>query len=102
MLLLSKSLAGGASHQTGPSRHIDIPPERMMKRWDVLGTLQTAFRYHDGTQHLLLIMIQEWDVCPPIRKTLQALALKGVTRRIRFTSLTTHLSSLTYWLLIPL
>ena len=59
MLLLSKSLAGGASQQTGPSRHIDIPPERMMKRWDVLGTLQTAFRYHDGTQHLLLIMIQE-------------------------------------------
>ena len=32
MLLLSKSLAGGASQQTGPSRHIDIPPERMMKR----------------------------------------------------------------------
>lgn len=59
MLLLSKSLAGGASQQTGPSRHIDIPPERMMKRWDVLGTLQTAFRYHDGTQRLLLIMIQE-------------------------------------------
>lgn len=47
MLLLSKSLAGGATQQTGPSRHIDIPPERMMKRWDVLGTLQTAFRYHD-------------------------------------------------------
>ena len=43
MLLLSKSLAGGASHQTGPSRHIDIPPKRMMKRWDVLGYLQTAF-----------------------------------------------------------
>ena len=59
MLLLSKSLAGGASQQTGPSRHIDIPPERMMKRWDVLGTLQTAFRYHDRTQRLLLIMIQE-------------------------------------------
>ena len=59
MLLLSKSLAGGASQQTGPSRHIDIPPERMMKRWDVLGTLQTAFRYHDVRQCLLLIMIQE-------------------------------------------
>lgn len=59
MLLLLKNLAGGASKQTGPSRHIGNPPERMMKRWDALGTLQTAFRHHDGTQHLLLIMIRE-------------------------------------------
>ena len=59
MLLLLKNLAGGASKQTGPSRHIDIPPERMMKRWDALGALQATFRYHDGTQYLLLIMIRE-------------------------------------------
>lgn len=59
MLLHSRSLEGGASLQTGPSRHIDIPPEKMMKRWDALGALQAAFRYHDGTQYLLLIMIRE-------------------------------------------
>lgn len=47
MLLLSKSLAGGASQQTGPSRHIGIPPERMMKRQDALGYLQTAFLKYD-------------------------------------------------------